>query len=455
MKKIFITLLLLIIGTINFELTFAQHEFSQIFPSTLYLILAGIAFIIFVGLWIDYRLHHALTLKEVVIMALVIYPIVAGFLNNDTLLIGRFNPMGPFAENSLELSAFQAFKGMVYGASVGIIFYTLVFFASTAKHVQVLYKFIVKAVLVFVLIEVGYSLITEWQLYVFVFRYFDEGARLSITSFTSNPNIYAFNLIMGVYAIGALWQSERTWRWLYGSLGILLTGLIILTVSKTAILGLGIYLFVFIILSIHRALATKPNLRILVLSAFITVFFFGTQRAIQLELPFFTRIYHLLTESAMSSYISRTTIWLEGIWLLRDQNTFFGYGFGLSNLYLGVTTAVPVSMRISALGYQIINDRFHNGYLEILVSFGLIGTLLLTAIHVAYIKELKKFSLYHAISIPMWALIISFAVQMIFEDRILFRPDLGGVFFMALLLLPFHQPTLYNIRHEAHEQSSH
>ena len=48
----------------------------------------------------------------------------------------------------------------------------------------------------------------------------------------------------------------------------------------------------------------------------------------------------------------------------------------------------------------------------------------------------------------MWALILSFVVQMLFEDRILFRPDLSGVFFLVLLILPITKPNEYNRLHE-------
>jgi hypothetical protein len=74
------------------------------------------------------------------------------------------------------------------------------------------------------------------------------------------------------------------------------------------------------------------------------------------------------------------------------------------------------------------------------VSYGLIGTLLLTIAHWEYFKALVDLTKRYWIAIPMWSLIISFAVQMMFEDRILFRPDLSGIFFMTMLILPLVKP---------------
>jgi len=447
MRKQLILVFLLLTGIINFVLTIASHEFPNLFPPFIYGILVSISMLIFIGLWMDYRFRHPLSFKEIMVMGLVIYPVLAGFLNDDSILIGTLNPMVEGPHTLMSLTNLQVLKGMYYGSSVGMLFYTLGFFARDLKTAKPLYDLMAKGVLIFVMIAVAYSLMMEWDAYVFVYQFFDEGARMSLASFTSNPNIYAFNLMMGLYAVGALWQSERTWRWLYLSLGFLLMGLIIMTVSKTVMLGMMVYLVVYGFLTLHQALTDWPRLRPYALLATALILVVGLHQVMQSSLPFFVRFQTLLSSTAFSSWISRTRIWMNGIWLIKEANTLLGYGFGLSNTFLGVATATP--LRLATMGYQVINDRFHNGYLEVLVSFGLIGTTLLTIVHVGYLKALAKLFKHHPIAIPMWALIISFAVMMVFEDRILFRPDLGGVFFLALLLLPFHQPTRYNRRHEA------
>jgi len=47
MRKFFILLLLGIVGAINFELTLASHEFPNVIPIPIYLILAAISLFIF------------------------------------------------------------------------------------------------------------------------------------------------------------------------------------------------------------------------------------------------------------------------------------------------------------------------------------------------------------------------------------------------------------------------
>jgi O-antigen ligase len=163
------------------------------------------------------------------------------------------------------------------------------------------------------------------------------------------------------------------------------------------------------------------------------------------------RLQSLLTVSAQNSFDSRVDIWVEGMRLIQNHNTLFGFGMGLSNTYLGVATAIGSIGESGQLTYQIINDRFHNGFVEILVAYGLIGTLLLIVAHWHYFKALIHLSKHDAITIPMWALIFSFVIQMMFEDRILFRPDLSGIIFLVMLMLPIANSKDYNQVNEVND----
>jgi len=450
MRKFFILVLLGLIGSINFELTLASHEFPSLIPVPIYLIVAGISLFIFLSLWIEYRLTHRLQPIEILFLMMMLYPILAEIWSQDQILLSELNASFNESTSIFTLSTMKIFQGMFYGMSVGMILYTLYLFSSTMVSTKFIYRWVLGIVIAVVMAEVVYSLVFEWQEYVYVFENFSEGARLSITSFTTNTNIYAFNLTMGVYAVGSLFISEKHHRWIYPILGLLFSILIVFTVSKTAMLAIVLYVFIYAGMLIYRVLRNRPVLLKMTMTSFIVLMVVGYQSIWMIDHPIIERIQSLLTSSALGSFTSRVDIWVEGMTLFQNQNTFFGYGLGLSNTYLGVATAVRTG-NVGPLMYQIVNDRFHNGFLEILVSYGLVGTLLLTIAHWEYIKALIAMTKKYAITIPMWALLLSFAVQMMFEDRILFRPDLSGVFFLVMLILPLVKPSEYNRSNEAHQ----
>jgi O-antigen ligase len=288
--------------------------------------------------------------------------------------------------------------------------------------------------------------LVEWEKYVFVYQRFNDGARLSINSFTSNTNIYAFNLTMGIAGLGSLWISHPKLRLIYAPLGIIFAAAIVLTVSKTSMLAIAVYGGIYVAISLYFFLRKFPKTLVFIYATGLVGLTLFVTNLDQMNLPFLNRIYELMTTSSDRSFSSRVDIWLKGITMFQADNTLLGYGFGLSNTYLGVATAVPLPAAASSgqLLYRIVNDRFHNGFLEILVSYGLIGTLLLTIAHWEYFKALVNLTKRYWIAIPMWSLIISFAVQMMFEDRILFRPDLSGIFFMTMLILPLVKPEAFS-----------
>lgn len=450
MRKFLILTLLGFIGSINFELTLASHEFPSLIPVPIYLIVAGISLFIFLSLWIEYRLTHRFQAIEFLFLLMMLYPILAEVWSQDQILLSQLNASFQESTTIFTLSTMKIFQGIFYGMSVGMILYTLYLFSGSMVSTKQIYRWVLGIVIAVVMTEVLYSLIVEWEEYVYVFNNFSEGARLSITSFTTNTNIYAFNLTMGVYAVGSLFMSEKHHRWIYPLLGIIFSILIVFTVSKTAMLAVVLYGLIYGGMFVYRLLKHRPVLLKMTMTSLILLLVVGYQSIWMIDHPIMERLQSLLTSSALGSFTSRVDIWVEGMTLFQNQNTFFGYGLGISNTYLGIATAVRTG-NVGSIMYQVVNDRFHNGFLEILVSYGLVGTLLLTIAHWEYIKALIAMTKQYAITIPMWALLLSFVVQMLFEDRILFRPDLSGVFFLVLLILPLVKPSEYNRSDEAHQ----
>jgi hypothetical protein len=439
MKKKLVITELLILGILNFELTFSSHEFTQVFPPVLYMILAGLSVGIFIGLWWDYRRRNHFKWVEVLLLMMIAYPVISSVFSQSSFFIGFLNYNFADLEFVFSLSNLKEIQGIFYGASVGMMIYTLYMFTRRIHSVKDIYYLVMYAVIFFVTIEVIYSLITEWNEYVFVFNNFNSGARLGITSFTSNTNIYAFNLTMGVYAIGMLMMTEKKERMGLFVLGIIYLVALGFTISKTSLMSMVVYVVMYLFLFLVMMLKKHPIVKDLVLIAVCFVGVGVVYKIFEADSPFLMRIQHLLTTSTLSSFSSRVPIWMDGYRLIISENTLLGYGFGLSNSYLGVATAVPMRS-IGTTMMHIINDRFHNGFLEILVSFGIIGSLLIIFGHSLYLKKLWSLSQKYWFTIPIWAMMISFVVQMMFEDRIMFRPDLSGLFFMTILILPIVHP---------------
>ncbi len=448
MRKFFIVLLLAIMVAINYELTFASHEIPSFIPLPIYLILAAVSLIIFVGLWIDYRLRHPIQSIEWLFIVMIMYSMLAGVWSQHDILLSELNTSLAQTTSIFTLPTMTILQGIFYGMSVGMMFYTLYFFTNTLRSAKFIYYLALAIVLGFVMAEIIYSLVFEWDEYVYVFYHFNDGARMSITSFTSNTNIYAFHLSLGVYGVGSLYMTEKKHRWIYPLLAMIFSILIGFTVSKTVILAMVIYVVIYGLLMVYRLLMSRPILLNVVMAGLIVLVVMGYQFISMINHPFIERIQSLVMVTAVESFQSRIDIWNDAITLFQRHNTVFGYGFGLSNVYFGVATAIGSTNETGRVLYEIVNDRFHSGFLEMLLSFGLVGTYLLVIAHWAYIKTLVQLTKRYAITIPIWALIISFIAQMMFEDRLLFRPDLSGILILVLLILPIAKPNEYNRRHE-------
>ena len=147
MRKFFILVLLGLIGSINFELTLASHEFPSLIPIPVYLILAGISLFIFLSLWIEYRLTHRLQPIEILFLLMMLYPILAEVWSQDQILLSQLNASFNESTSIFTLSTMKIFQGMFYGMSVGMILYTLYFFTSTMVSTKYLYRWVLGIVI--------------------------------------------------------------------------------------------------------------------------------------------------------------------------------------------------------------------------------------------------------------------------------------------------------------------
>jgi O-antigen ligase len=428
MKTILLITFLLTIGIINLEIVLSPDPFVRLFPMTFYLLLVGFVVFIFIYLFIFNKKSSRLDYIQKLFLLMLLYAILTTVIFPNSII---FNLN---ISNQVSISNVHFFQSGFYAASIPLVFYTLFYFTKNDVNVNFLFYFFVSGYLFYLFSLVSYSLFFEFDKYLFLINTFSEFNRLDISSFTINPNIYSFNLTIGVYVLGFLWTTHKKFRLLYFFGAIFLFSIIFLTFSKTAILSMVAYVLIYVMLYILLTPKLKSKTRKIALFAFAVFVIINLFSIFNFDNILFLRVRFLLTESTEISYLGRLEIWRNALLMFRSGHLFFGYGFGLSNFFLATS--------FSPLDYNETYLNFHNGFLEILVSYGLIGTLLLTIAHWEYFKALINLTKRYWIAIPMWALIISFAIQMMFEDRILFRPDLSGIFFMTILILPIVKPAI-------------
>lgn len=453
LNKIILFLLVILIGGINFDVTLANHEFPAFLSTNAFIISSSILGLLFIYVWIRFRLSHPIHRYELALLGWMVLPFLSFGFGIFRVPFSELNPSLSELNGTFDVSLIEHMRILVNGLSIPILIYVYYFFAQAERVVRPMIQFVLIIMGFTIFGEIGYSLLIEWDKYVYVFNNFNDGVRLDITSFTTNTNIYAFNLTMGIYALGFLFVYYKPLRWLYIPLGLSFAFILVFTVSKTSMLSVVVFGMIYLWMMYFYKFHRRPLLLIAMYALSLVIMYSAYQLIFEINHPFFLRIQQLLTDSAEGSLLSRVDIWWQGLQLVIDRNSLFGYGLGLGNDYLAVATAVVQGDLPQ--GYAIINDRFHNSFVEWLVAFGWLGSLLVFFHHGIYLRRLFKLTKTHELVIPLWALLISFLVHMMFEDRLLFRPDIGGVFFLAIMILPLVQTTKVSPpQHETNLQST-
>jgi hypothetical protein len=421
------------IGVINFESTLSRFESYRIFPSDWYTPLVTISLIMFTIVTILYYRHHRFTWKDLWIWGFTFYPLLTTFFVPSIIDLSLYHPSLAEGNTLFLYTDALRFQDVHYGMSIGFLFFLIFRVVVEEKLFQSMFYTVFYLGVLFVIGELAYSVVTEWDSYVYMVEHFDEGARLSILSFTSNPNIFAFHLSLGIYAIGTLVITERKEVMGYVLFFMLFFLALILTVSKTSIFAMMVYVIVYLGLLLFYGFRKRIIIRdisLLVWGGAIVMFMYLTFTS---DHGWFVRLETLLTTSLQDSLDSRIPIWNRAVDLLQGVYTWVGYGMGTSSIILGISTA---TIRGTEPFYVVTNDRFHQGILELFVSLGWIGVILLSVglAYYAYRFYKLRWTAHH---IPVLAMMISFLFHTLTEDRMFFRPDLGGIFFFMLCLLPF------------------
>ena len=220
----------------------------------------------------------------------------------------------------------------------------------------------------------------------------------SFSSFFTNRNTFAAYLTLGIvlYAFIILWTTKKYFKVLRVLACIFILFNLLITLSRTSILGLIIFLLVCFIFT--KKITVKKKIKVLILG-FLVILLISS---IATDEGFIKS--KLIRKNIGNT--GRTTIWLTAMLLPnRFFEILFGFGSGFSNSYL---------MQKSE------HSSFHNAFLQIYAS----GGILVLSIYLLFIVSAVVYNIRNTenreIRIIIFAFQITNIITSCFESNVLF-----------------------------------
>lgn len=302
-------------------------------------------------------------------------------------------------------------------------------------------KYLLIAVVVFVLAITVYSVIAEYSVYEFIATQpiLDPQKFSGIKSIFMNSNMYSGMILMGVSAAIVLNYFKKNplsyiaiigltiiQIFVNSVAGVIIT-LVLVTVyfafeivndflkkKKRAFLFLGLYLSVLVTLVILFCLC--QSFEVPVLSNFVRF------------------LYGALSKSDYKSFTQRTITWGATTNYLVQNPTRLIFGVGINNSNRIVGGLVYDTHHSVIKNYSLST---HNGFIQLFLDFGLIGLLAYAAFVFYYfyalIKLMKNHTRFSLIFLLIGMCYFGYAIS---ESMIAFLPSAQGILIGALFYLP-------------------
>lgn len=376
------------------------------------------------------------TYKQRGVYALFTLYIIAKFVPFDNalyqylavimLMIGLFFITSRINQDGALFCAFFLIQSLIGGlsrgdgfneyASAGIILVSWLCFWSVCAHIRLgtcyiekLFRFLIGLVFIAII----YNLIINYSILTSVFRLQLSLSTIKSTfiSFFGNSNNFGFYLYVALCLLVFL-QRKRSSTIQLAAIVIVAVSLFF-TLSRTAIMSALLFIAIFILLEkrSQRTLILFSGLIIIVMYLFISTLL--PQNNIISE-------YFLRSESGLGE---RDLIWKYG-WQQFLERPILGYGFGNSNiLYIGKWNKTL---------------QWHNGYLDVLLSGGVLYLILYLASFLKLFKVYLKIGKQnHQAGNLYISFLISFMLYSFFEDVTLYGVyPLSCVITVLLVAIP-------------------
>ncbi len=283
-----------------------------------------------------------------------------------------------------------------------------------------------------------FSIATEMNSYIAIFKG-DTEHFVQIASFYGNKNYYGGVLLVGILACFiANYHKQRLY--LYLSTLVLFVALISTAAalpSIIAVFALPIYLFEEVIrFSIKKKWKSSiyATVTILLLFALIIVFYYGTTHHWDGFVGMDIYLTEILYKKDFATFTGRTNIWKHIFPYCFDSpiHIIFGHGFMLTEKEtMAITGAMSNDMAAAV-------RTTHNGYLQLMFEFGLVGVLFVGALGIYYLYCCVRLLLekrFHFVFIHFFA----FACMCIFnfcESSPYFDAGIKEIFITMAFIMP-------------------
>ena len=340
----------------------------------------GFLSIIFIGV----TLSHYFINKEKKISPLIVFILITAYFVAGALCVPSRITVRHILPNSnavVDASLQVGFKDLFSGLlnsffDLYFCFYLMVFGAN------VIQKKIIKVILIFTFVvsvlEACSTFVFDKDSYLSLFNLkFDNVYDLNISGTFQSKNGLGFLLFQGVLSTFVLFKyCKKIWQHGLLIIGLsIIMGVSLLSFCKTSAIISVFCCFAYAIFSIFKNQAHVRRI------LFISIFLFATLAiCLILFIPQLGSIKGIggVIPSIKNTVLERLQIWYESTFLMKAPQLFIGYSKGVSNYLL-----------------RLVDDNlssyyFHNGFVTIMVNYGLIGLILYVWL-VVYIFKTSKF----------------------------------------------------------------
>lgn len=317
-------------------------------------------------------------------------------------------------------------------AAVGVYIQVIILPKLTSFKRYVL--FLMYVIVMVSVISAIVSYFTDYEAYVHLYYHGLVGYNFP-QSFVFNRNMYALMLLLGMLALYVIISYLPKWYNYVFLIFIFIN--IFFTFSKAAF---GIAFITLIVHFVYRMIATFKKDKIRNIIYLVLIGLMGIFGILLIPFPFFMEvklfnearrfILEYYVELGIGSYDGRTEIWDSVLFLSSGINLWFGRGLTLFNkiLYFYTGEVGPI-------------DRYilfsHNGFLEILGQWGLVGLIpYCLGILAIFIIDIYVAIKNYKIGIPALIIFGAFLGYTMVETSTLFDLTIEGVTTTALVTLP-------------------
>lgn len=293
----------------------------------------------------------------------------------------------PFADGSdsvtVSFSVFEKVRASIIIVLFLGVAYAFTFMMNINRPSNRIIMFLAYVGIGATLVSVIFSLITEMNVYTAIFKG-DDVHGLSIDSFYGNKNYYGGILFIGILTciIANYYRPRLHWYILMVALYVILISTAAVLPSLITTVAVPVYLLEEII---RFAVKKKWKycifalISLFLLMAIAITFYYGSKHEWKGFVGLDNYVSEIFKTKNFVTISGRTKIWETVLPLCFDSplHAVLGHGFLLSRKSLIAITSVMYNNTVSGV------QTTHNGYLEILFDYGLVG-LILHAVLIGY-----------------------------------------------------------------------